>query len=197
MADVSSNNGIIHLGNYSANGACVIAIKATESDNYINPFHFNQCATAHALGLTVVHYHFARPGNVQAQIDHFRNTYLKGWRKGDYISLDLEDSNIPNPKQFAQEFITKFTQQTGHPIILYTYRSYAEELLSGIAFIGNRWWMADYTTIQPKLPKGHILWAWQYTNKAYFPGIGKADGSVVNANVATRLLVRKKTTRRR
>lgn len=202
MADVSSNNGKIDIAAYSRAGHAVIAIKATQGDHYVNPFHLSQCQEAHRLGLTVVHYHYCSLGNVGSEIRNFRNTYLKGWRKGDYCCFDLE---VPGLRigTYAREILGTFFRKTGHPPILYTYKAYAEEHLKGLRVPGGRWWIAKYSNGAPTLPKGEVLWAWQYTDGQFGPephalaGIGHSDGSIVNVGVSSRLWIRKLRTRKR
>jgi len=203
MTDLSSNNGAVNIAAYSRSGHAVIAIKATQGRHYVNPFHLSQCQEAHRLGLTVIHYHYCSLGNVAEEIAHFRNTYLRGWRKGDYCCFDLEIPGL-NIGSYARELLGTFFRKTGHPPILYTYKSYAEEHLKGIKVPGGgRWWIAKYSNGAPLIPKGQVLFAWQYTDGQAgpephaFPGIGKADGSIVNVGVASRLWVRKLRTRRK
>lgn len=202
MTDLSSNNGPVDIAAYSHSGHAVIAIKATEGTGYVNPFHLSQCREAHSLGLTVVHYHFCKLGDIGKEIRNFRNTYLRGWRKGDYCCFDLE---IPGSGigSYARQILGVFYRATGHPPILYTYKAYAEEHLVGLKVPGGRWWIAKYSNGAPLIPKGQTLFAWQYTDGSAgpephgFPGIGKADGSIVNVGVASRLWVRKLRTRKR
>lgn len=203
MADLSSNNGAVDLATYSDAGHAVIAIKATEGLDYVNPFHLYQCREAHKLGLTVVHYHFCRPGNDNpiGEIYHFRNTYLRGWKAGDYACFDLEVNEGRNVSQYAQTICRQFERLTKHPPILYTYISFAREHLTRITVPGNRWWIAKYSNGQPKLSRPMSLWAWQYTDgkdgpsPRFFEGIGKCDGSILTYGVAIRCWVRKKRTK--
>jgi len=204
MADISSNNGRVDIGNYSRAGHSAIAIKATEGNNYVNPFHLEQCATAHDFGLTVVHYHFCRPGkrDIAGEIRLFRSTYLKGWRKGDRVCFDIEVAEVADMAQYASLLIGEFKKQTGHTVILYTGKDFAEEHLRGVLRV--EWWIADYgPTILPQLPKGFKLFGWQYTNGTdgiephFYTGIGKSDGTILNVGFATTSLIRKNTTRHR
>lgn len=195
MADVSSNNGPISLENYSRAGHVAIAIKATEGTNYVNPDHFSECNRAHHQGLTVVHYHFSRPtvNNVEAEITSFRHTYLKGWRKGDYVAFDIEVEGTVDLRWYANRILTDFYSQTGHPPILYTYQAFYQEHFTKLRFPGNRLWIAKYSDGTPS----EANWAWQYTDGKdgpephFYTGIGKCDGSVLNPAVAIRLRVRK------
>lgn len=200
MADISSNNGPVDIARYSRAGHVAIAIKASEGRGYKNPFHMEQCATAHSFGLTVAHYHFARPGarSISDEIANFRNAYMRGWRPGDYLVLDLEVVEGPNPRVYAEEFISQLERATGHPVVLYTYEAYRKEHLENLTFPGKRMWVAKYSDPAPT----GSLWAWQYTDGVdgpephFYSGIGKSDGSILNWGVSFRLAIRKKRTRK-
>lgn len=198
MADVSSNNGPgVNLATYSSAGHVAIAIKASEGTGYVNPFHKRWCDEAHWHRLTVVHYHFARPGrgDVGAEVALFHRTYLSAWRNGDYLALDLEVNEGGDVAGYARRFLGALAA-FGHPRILYTYRSFRTEHLGGVK--ADRWWVADYS---PPLSSEH-QWAKQYTDGAegpqphHYAGIGACDGSILNVKTAAALWLRKRTRRR-
>jgi GH25 family lysozyme M1 (1,4-beta-N-acetylmuramidase) len=192
MADVSSNNGAVDLRAYAAAGHAAIAIKASEGTGYVNPGHRAQADEAHRLGLTVVHYHFARPGRGQlhAELANFHRTYLAAWRNGDYVCLDLEVTEGADVAWYARAFLGAL-KGYGHPTILYTYRAFAGEHLQGVR--ADRWWIADYSGA---LSSEHA-WAKQYTDGQegpgphHYAGIGNCDGSVLNVKTALTLWARK------
>lgn len=201
MADVSSNNGQISVANYSRAGHCVIAVKASEGTGYTNPDHFGQCNEAHDFGLTVVHYHFCRPGDTAAQISHFREVYNKAWRDGDYACFDIEIPDLGT--SFATRILKEYLVATQREPLLYTYKDFFEKKLHGVQIPGNRCWIADYSPFVIRLPKPYQLWAKQYTDGVegpephFYSGIGKCDGSEVTAGVARVLQIRKIRTRRK
>jgi lysozyme len=195
MADISSNNGEISIPHYSRAGHAIIAIKATQFTNYVNPYHLRQASEAHDFGLTVVHYHYCQLGQTQQQINHFRNNYLKAWRDGDYICFDIEESDLD--LNFSRDILGKAMVQTGHIPLLYSYRNDLETRLLGIK--GYKKWVADYS----ENPIPYRVFSRQYTDGKYGPephfysGIGKSDGSVVSAGPALVFYIRKLRTRKR
>lgn len=202
MADVSSNNGTISVANYARAGHVILAIKASQGGSYRNPFHLEQCREAHEFGLTVLHYHFMDPEpGIEIQIANFRDTYLRGWRAGDYASFDMEVPGITT--HLANATLDDFHKKTGHEPVLYSDRGFAESNLKGVVIPGKRFWMADWSSNPLVLPKQYILWARQYTNGVvgpdpkFYTGIGKCDGSIVTAGVARALYIRKLRTRKR
>lgn len=197
MADVSSNNGAINLAAYSQAGHAAIAVKATEGTGYTNPFHKRWCDEAHWHGLTVVHYHFARPrGTTGAEVAHFRGAWRSAWRKGDFLALDLEVNEGRDLAGYAAAFLHAL-EGFGHPAVLYTYRAFRDEHLLGVH--PKRLWLADYSS---PLSNEH-RWAKQYTDGAngpaphHYAGIGDCDGSVLNVTTAAILAARKLRTGRR
>jgi lysozyme len=203
MADVSSNNGPISLDHYEKAGHVAIAIKATQGTQYTNPYHLQQSETAHGLGLTVIHYHFCQPGlhDWTGELNHFRNTYSKGWRNGDQVVFDLEVKEVNNTETYISVMLDAFTRFTNQLPVLYTYESFRTEYLTRLRFKGDRWWIAKYSLGQPTLPKWANLWGWQYTDGEaglephFYSGIGKCDGTVLSRHQATRFLLRKKLKR--
>lgn len=201
MADVSSNNGSIDLDAYANAGHVAIAIKATEGTNYTNPAHPSWCNWAHRRGLTVCHYHFARPSrrNITAEVDLFHRISRRAWRAGDYLVLDLEKQEGGSPANYADRFLEQL-KPLGHPLVLYTYRAFwNEHRLATVRLPGGRVWMADYS--EPLSNEHH--WAKQYTDGEqgplphHYAGIGDCDGSVLNPTTAALLHVRKIRTGRR
>lgn len=201
-ADVSSNNGVISIPSYSRAGHAVLIIKATQGTSYVNPDHFEQANLAHEFGITVVHYHFVEPGDNQAQIDHFRNVYIRAWRKGDYVCGDFEVDGLTGSS--TSDFLRKLHAETTHEPILYTYKSFLENQLRGAVVPGKRLWLADYSDVAPTYDKNlYKLWAWQYTDGKdgppphFYTGIGNCDGSIVSRGPAFALHLRKIRTARK
>lgn len=202
MADVSSNNGRIDVANYSRAGHVALAVKATQGEGYVNPFHEEQTNLAHDFGLTVVHYHFCEAGNsVSQEIDHFRRTYIRTWRAGDLACFDVEIAGLDT--HYANSILGEFHGVTGHDPVLYTYRDFAEHALKGVVIPGRKLWIADYSSTTLHLPRRYYLWARQYTDGKdgpephFYTGIGHCDGSVLSNLVARRMYIRKLHTRRR
>lgn len=202
MADVSSNNGLISVPNYSRAGHVVLAVKATQGIGYVNPFHLSQCNLAHDFGLTVVHYHYCEVGNsIEQEIAHFRNTYIRAWRPGDYACFDIEVNGLTT--SYADVILRKYYQDTQREPLLYTYQSFFDNQLKGVKIPGNRVWLANYSPVVIRLPRPYILWAKQYTDGTlgpgphFYSGIGNCDGSEITAGVASALRLRKVRTKRR
>lgn len=201
FADVSSNNGQIDIPHYSRAGHVLIAIKATQGDNYTNPDHLEQCNIAHEFGLTVLHYHFSdlRDSTPQSEINHFRDIYNKAWRDGDKTCFDIEDTEYQTPEvQYANNILKKYYLQSSRMAALYSNRDKLLTTLAGVKVPGDKIWEADYNFGSP-----FDNWAKQYTNGEtgpephFYSGIGKCDGSMIHKPEAVRCYIRKIRTRKR
>lgn len=171
MADLSSNNDQVDLAAYKAAGHRAIALKATEGVSFIDPTYVSRVGKAHALGLKVVHYHFARPDNhptAAPEAVFFAKVVKPHLKRGDRVCLDLEKDTAHqtvNLSRYAQEFLDDVSKllKVSYPW-LYSYTAF----IRGNALktpSKTRLWLADYSA--PILgARGRItdIWAHQFTN---------------------------------
>lgn len=196
FADLSSNNPSLNAHAYKSAGHKVIAIKATEHTDYVNPRHAEWAHAAHAAGLAVVHYHFCRPenGNPVGQAVHFwqsvRSHYLRG---RDRLAFDLETgepgSSVAWLREADKHLCAINGGAPGDEPIGYTFLSYFEA--APLELTSAAWWIAAWGAKmrqRQKLARGQYLWAQQYTDgTGYGPGPqrfagipGICDGSIIN-----------------
>lgn len=126
-------------------GLAFVAIKVTESTSYTNPRYASQLTTARAAQLVTIHYHFARPGNMQTQADFFlRKATIK---PGDVIALDWEDAGVSSADKDA--WIRYVQSKMPHTqVILYCNRDFWFNR-DHTGFAGDGLWIAD-----PDAPMG-------------------------------------------
>ncbi|MBM9510001.1 glycoside hydrolase family 25 protein [Actinacidiphila acididurans] len=137
----------------STAGLAFVLIKATEGGGYVNPRYTSQLAAARAGNVVPGHYHFARPGGMQAQADFFlRKISLK---PGDVLALDWEDTGVSSADKDAW---IKYVQAKApaHQVLLYCNRDFWLNR-DHSSFAGDGLWIAD-----PDAPAGHprIQHAW-------------------------------------
>jgi len=84
---------------FPTKGYSFAIVKATEGTSYTNPRAGAQVAHARRNGLHVGHYHFARRGSVQAQVDYFLAKAPD--RAGDSFWIDWEDTAVSNASKDA------------------------------------------------------------------------------------------------
>lgn len=131
---------------YGTKGLDFVVVKATEGSGYVNPKHAGQVATARAHGLVVGHYHFARPGPVSAQADHF--LAHAGARAGEFLALDWEDTGVSNKDKDAWLRHVR-AKAPEHRVVLYCNRDFWLHR-DTTSYCADGLWIAD-----PSAPKGH------------------------------------------
>ena len=177
MVDLSSNNPTPNLRAYWRAGFRRLALKTTEDTGYTWDQHAALADKWHKLGGTVVHYHFARPGDGAQQAVHFIQAVKGHWQPGDFLALDVEVPGVG--QQVVADFIDHCQNVwPGRPGLIYSYASF----LTGITPVhGWGLWLAAYGPTQPKPVAGwKRLAAWQKTDHATVPGLSKpVDCSVL------------------
>ncbi|NJP47274.1 glycoside hydrolase family 25 protein [Actinacidiphila epipremni] len=131
---------------YATKGLDFVVVKATEGSGYVNPKHAGQVATARSHGLVVGHYHFARPGSVNAQADYF--LAHAGAKPGDFLALDWEDAGVSNANKDAWLKHVK-SKAPDHRVVLYCNRDFWLHR-DTTSYCADGLWIAD-----PSAPKGH------------------------------------------
>ncbi|HVW80171.1 MAG TPA: GH25 family lysozyme [Mycobacteriales bacterium] len=166
----------------AAAGMSFAIVKATESNNYTNPFFADDYAGALSAGLVHGAYHFARPAypvsqTAMAQAQYFAKR-IGAVDTPDTLPpvLDLEvTGGLPRADlvTWAQIFLYRLRTLTGRTPMLYTYPSFWTDVLDDpSAFSRFPLWMASYGSSAPSAD------IWQYTDSATINGIsGKVDES--------------------
>jgi GH25 family lysozyme M1 (1,4-beta-N-acetylmuramidase) len=176
FVDLSSNNGpqALDAKAYAEAGHVLVAVKATEGLDYVNPDWAAQVHAAHEAGVSVLHYHFAQPGDPGPQASFFLDHLARSgeFHSYDSIALDVErGQRVPDPAVFVGGFDSQCASLGHGPLVVYTELSYHKE--HGLAPAGGRLWIADYGV-------GFIngYWADQYADAAEVHGIeGECDVS--------------------
>lgn len=166
----------------AGSGMSFAIIKATESNNYTNPYFADDYADSLAAGLVHGAYHFARPAypissTAMAQAKYFVNQ-IGAVDTPDTLPpvLDLEVTgglSRADLVTWAQIFLYRVRTLTGRTPMLYTYPSFWTDVLDDpTAFARFPLWMASYGSSAP------LADLWQYTDSATINGIsGKVDES--------------------
>ncbi|NUT93516.1 MAG: LysM peptidoglycan-binding domain-containing protein [Saccharothrix sp.] len=97
------------------------SVKLTEGTTYTNPYATAQVNGSRAAGIATGGYHYAHPGDVSGQVNHFVN----GLRARGLLDngslwpmLDMEADSFTDPNPFIAEFIRLFRERTGRREIL-------------------------------------------------------------------------------
>ena len=126
----------------SVSGLSFVFIKATEGTSYVNPHMTAQAAWARKNSLVVGFYHFARPGDTQAQAQFFVENAVSV--EGDLLAIDWEDPGVSCADKDALLADTK-NLRPSHKVLLYCNRYYWLNV-DTTSNCGDGLWIADYVT---------------------------------------------------
>lgn len=184
FADIYSGEQHFDPRAYKTAGHSMICLKATEGHDFTDPAVASRTREAHAVGLDVFVYHFARPSNntPEAEGKHFATVVKSlGLTPHDRLVLDWEDPKWDGHPG-AANWIMRFAQEVGRHgctlRVLYSGGPYVQG--GGVISTPKdhtgkplRFWLAAYATNPERYsPKWADLWAVQFTDKATVPGIG-------------------------
>jgi GH25 family lysozyme M1 (1,4-beta-N-acetylmuramidase) len=161
-----------------------VFMKATEGTEYVDPTFTTNRAGAHANGLAVGAYHFAKPdgrrGDAVQEAKHFANVVDP--RPGELLPvLDIETSGgLGRHKltRWAVRWTSEVRQRTGVTPLVYT-SPYGWRDRFGdtkrLARAGSPLWVAHWGVSSPLVPAddwdGHGWVVWQHTSTGHVAGI--------------------------
>src|SRR4051812_13705826 len=177
----------------AASGQRFALVKATEGDYYTNPFLTSDLNAAHAAGLVVGAYHFARPSiPAITQADAFA-TSIRGMPYPHLPPVvDIEslygptedNTGAPAMQAWLAPFLQRVAADTGTTPMIYVNPSYwSTNLGNSTAFGQYPLWEANYTNnaAPTAIPGWSTYSLWQYTSTGSVPGIsGSVDQDVFN-----------------
>ncbi|MFD8494275.1 LysM peptidoglycan-binding domain-containing protein [Amycolatopsis sp. NPDC059657] len=112
--DVSHWNTVTDWNAIRGNGISFASLKLTEGSGYVDRTSGPRVAAARAAGVVPGGYHFARPGHVGAQVEHFISQLrATGLLESESLApmLDMEDASL---RASANDFIADFVAQLRH-----------------------------------------------------------------------------------
>lgn len=107
--DVSSHQAGLNI---PAIWADFVIVKATEDDDYVNPYMVSQANATLGASKRLGFYHFARPGDAADQARMFVAT-VGSFRSKATLWLDWEDNAVPQGPGWAKVFLDTVKQLTG------------------------------------------------------------------------------------
>lgn len=169
-----------------AGGTVGVFFKATESTGYTDPTLKPRAKQALDAGLLIATYHFLRPGDYQAQMEHYLKTVNPV--PGERVVLDHEDAGVSlGGLKECVEYLLADSRQL--QVTIYSGNVIKEQLNNKADLFlaeNTSLWIAHYTSQpQPTWPKA--TWAhwtvWQYSQQEKVDGIaGNVDGDRFNGN---------------
>jgi GH25 family lysozyme M1 (1,4-beta-N-acetylmuramidase) len=107
--DISSHQSGLHV---AAMWADFVIVKATEDDDYVNPYMVSQAQATLSASKRLGFYHFARPGDAAAQARYFVSA-VGALRAKATLWLDWEDNAVPQGPGWAKTFLDTVRSLTG------------------------------------------------------------------------------------
>lgn len=107
--DISSHQAGLNVG---AIWADFLIVKATEDDDYVNPYMVSQAQATLGAGKRLGFYHFARPGDAAAQARYFVSA-VGALRSRATLWLDWEANAVDQGPGWAKQFLDTVKSLTG------------------------------------------------------------------------------------
>ena len=107
--DISSHQGGLNI---RAIWADFVIVKATEDDDYVNPYMVSQAQATLSAGKRLGFYHFARPGDAAEQARYFVSA-VGPFRGKATLWLDWEANAVPQGPGWAKTFLDTVRSLTG------------------------------------------------------------------------------------
>lgn len=107
--DISSHQAGLNVAGIWAD---FVIVKATEDDDYVNPYMVTQANATLAASKRLGFYHFARPGDAAAQARYFVSA-VGALRSRATLWLDWEDDAVPQGPGWAKAFLDTVKSLTG------------------------------------------------------------------------------------
>lgn len=180
FADVSHYKPI----NFMLYDCPAVVTKATEGESMIDGTYQKVKSGAKAKGIKFGAYHFFRCNKSPIkQAEHFIKT---AGLDCDFYVLDIETEDGTKPyliKQLIDPWLKYVHEKTGKLPVIYSGHAFIVSMNLDDSFAKYPLWLARYTSIIPKAPAPWKEWVWwQYSDNAFYNGIGNCDGNLHNKN---------------
>jgi GH25 family lysozyme M1 (1,4-beta-N-acetylmuramidase) len=183
--DLSSHQGAPQFPAVKAAGLDFVVLTATEGVGFVDRQCTSSRARAHAAGLVVGLYHFARAGDPGAEADFFTGT-VGGLVAGEFAVLDWEVA-AADPAGWCTAWLAAVRSRLGVPPLVYLNRSTVQGSdWSPVVRAGAALWLACYDDSTDAVASGSWpgLAMKQYSDQGSVPGIaGPVDLDVFYGSV--------------
>ncbi|PWK83180.1 LysM domain-containing protein [Lentzea atacamensis] len=165
------------------------SVKVTEATGYVNPAATAQVDGARGVGIATGGYHYAHPGDVSGQVNHFIAQLNARGLLGSgslWPMLDMEHHTFGDPNAFVAEFIRLFRERTGRrEIAVYANQHWFTRRLRPNEWADDRvaLWCAQYNGDPGRVDFAHPRLALhQHSQEGNVHGFpGKVDRNVTMA----------------
>lgn len=175
--DISHYQGKIDWSQLATDShAGFVYLKATEGNELADNTYQHNLDEAHKYGIKVGSYHFFRP-NVSAvsQFNNIKRTIDP--RQQDLLPVvDVEvmpkGLSVSKFHECLFDLLKLMEEEYGRKPLIYTGKNFYNKYFHGTHFSSNyKFWIANYTDIQPVLSGNDDYLMWQYSSKGKVKGI--------------------------
>lgn len=175
--DISQWQENINFTKVKNSGIEIVYLKATQGNDYIDPYFVRNYENAESVGLKIGVYHFLTARNVEEAIDEadFFCSVISNKKINCKLAMDFESFGRLSKKEINEisvAFLERVEQKTGKEVVIYsdTYnakRIFSEELAQKYPV-----WIAEYDVDKPNSNGKWDTWiGFQYTDKGRVDGI--------------------------
>jgi lysozyme len=187
--DVSNWQSVINWPKVAAAGYRFAICKASEADDFVDPYFVPNFAGLKAVGMLRGSYHFARPElnpEPTVEANHFIDVVGPYLEAGDVVALDIE-SGSGNLLNWTLGWLRHVEARLGFKPLLYSGHWFMQPhgLEGNTELAGYGLWYASYQATMPDPPTPWPFIAiWQNSSNATVPGVaGNCDTDIFNASL--------------
>lgn len=157
-----------------------VYVKADEGENWIDPMYQANVDAATSVGLAWGTYHFLRLYSVDSCRQQADNYWarIKGTGYELIPAVDVEShddqATAAGMRDCIRAFVDEFKAISGITPVLYTYTSYANDILRS-EFSDCPLWLADYRGYAGDVVGWGAWHAWQYSDRGGIPAIANRE----------------------
>ncbi len=177
VVDLSHYDTIEDLAQVKAFGILGIINKATEGPGMTDKTFEQRLDPVRKAGFLYGAYHFLRPGNIAAQVDHFFQ--VTDPDENLLVALDHEDQRVPLDD--ARDWLSRAHEKIGRWPVLYSGFLIKQQLgnRKDAMLSGCRLWLAHYSSTPTWPPNWSKPWLHQYTGDGVGPGPHNVPGITI------------------
>ena len=175
--DISQWQENINFTKVKNNGVEIVYIKATQGNDYIDPYFKRNYQNAKDVGLKIGVYHFLTARNIEEAIDEadFFCSVISNKKINCKLAMDFESFGRLTKEQINEislAFLERVEQNTGKELVIYSDIYNAKKIFSEELAQKYPVWIAEYGVDKPNSNGKWNTWiGFQYTDKGRVDGI--------------------------
>lgn len=175
--DISQWQENINFANVKKDGIQIVYIKASQGNDYIDPYFERNYTKAKNIGLKVGVYHFLTARNIEEAIDEadFFCSVISNKNIDCKLAMDFEVFGRLNKKEINDisfKFLERVQEKTGKEVVIYSDSYNAKRVFNKELAKQYPVWIAEYDVNKPNSNEKWNNWiGFQYTDKGRVNGI--------------------------